>query len=80
MSHAYMIQKLFAAIIEDVTEYAPDRTHLEPVSFLPTHDPISAAPPVMEQFDPSDCQEYAELDSEDYELKINEYGIPISWN
>ena len=94
MSHAYMIQKLFAAIIEDVTEYAPDRTHLEPVSFLPTHDPISAAPPVVEQFDPSDYQEYAEddidpypgpfplivADSEDYEVKINEYGIPVSWN
>ena len=52
------------------------------------------APPVVEQFDPGEYQEYAEYDidpypgpfplivadSEDYELKINEYGIPISWN
>ena len=39
-------EEAFAAIIEDVTEYAPVLTHLEPVSFLPTHDPISAAPPI----------------------------------
>ena len=84
----------FAAIIEDVTENPPDLTHLEPVSFLPTHDPISAAPPVIEQFNQSDYQEQAEYDidpnpepfplivadSEEYELKINEYGIPIYWN
>ena len=87
-------EEAFAAIIEDVTEYAPDLTHLEPVSFLPTHDPISAAPPVVERFDPSDYQEYAEYDidpnsepfplivadSDEYELKINEYGIPIYWS
>ena len=77
----------FAAIIEDVTEYAPHLTHRESVSFLPTHDPVSAAPP-------GDYQEYAEYDidpnpepfplivadSDEYELKINEYGIPIYWN
>ena len=81
----------FAAIIEDVTENPPDLTHLEPVSFLPTHDPISAAPPVIEQFNQSDYQEQAEYDidpnpepfllivadSEEYELRINEYGIRL---
>ena len=79
---------------KDVTEYAPDLTHLELVLFLPTHDPISAAPPVVERFDPSDYQECAEYDIdpnpepfplivadfEQYELKINEYGIPIYWS
>ena len=84
----------FAAIIKDITENPPDLTHLEPVSFLPTHDPISAAPPFIEQFNQSDYQEQAEYDidpnpepfplivadSEEYELKINEYGIAIYWN
>ena len=87
-------EEAFAAIIEEVTEYPPDLTHLEPVSLLPTHDPIIAAPSVIEQYDPSDYQEHAEYDidsnpepfpliladSEEYELKINKYGIPIHWN
>ena len=85
----------FAAIIEEVTEIIPpDLTHLEPILFLPTHDPIIAAPSVIEQFNPSDYQEYAEYDidsnpepfllilsdSEEYKLKIHKYGIPIYWN
>ena len=87
-------EEAFAALIEDVTEYAPDLTHLEPVSFLPTHDPVYTAPPVVEQFDPGEYQEYAEYDidpnpepfplivadTEEFDLKINEYGVPIYWS
>ena len=76
------------------TEHPADQTHLDPVSFIPTPDIGPPVLPIVEYFNPIECQEQGEDDvdpnptpfklilanSEEYEQKIDEFGIPIYWN
>ena len=84
----------FAELIKDITEHPADLTHLDPVSLLPTPDHVPPVPTIIEQFNPIEYQELSEYDvdpnhppfpliladSEEYEQKIDEFGISIYWN